>query len=71
MIHSARIFREFVLGQAARSGLFADPIAKALKLLNVQSREPLVFLDREDDCDLSLLAPDHDRFALRGVNNRG
>ena len=59
-------FGELVFGQAARLGLLADPVAKALEVLDVRGSEPLVFLHREDHRHLALLAPDHDGFALRG-----
>jgi hypothetical protein len=50
-------------------GLLADPVAKALELLDVQGKQPLVVLHRQDYRYLTLLAPDADGFTLRSVQN--
>lgn len=64
-------FFQFLFRQSPRGGFSGDAVAESLKLGSVQGTQAVVFGAGENHGHVPLLAPDHDRLTLRGVQQRG
>jgi hypothetical protein len=69
-ISAVATVREPDTPSALRSRIVGNLIAEVEKRVHVRRTQAIVALHREDDGDVSILAPDHDRFALGRVEDR-